>query len=243
MPTKPEQGALEHVLYTSQGDATRVVFAPGNHRECYEQIRTAFEIAYEYQIPSILVYDQKLQGELRNVDRSFFDREPDPDPGSVLTEEEIAEAAKANAGSFKRHRYDGEKGISPRSVPGQKGGRFLTTGNEHNEAGHISEDPDNRVRQVDRRLGKLDHIREDLDEKGNQTYYGPEEAQYGFLTWGSHQDTVFEAVDRLNEAGHSVKALGVSDMMPYPEEDVTAFVESIEECVVVRMNATGGLCS
>jgi pyruvate ferredoxin oxidoreductase alpha subunit len=239
MPTKPEQADLEHVLYTSQGDSARVVMAPGNHEECYEQIRTAFEIAYDYQIPTILIYDQKLQGELRNVDASFFDREPDADPGSVLDEEEIREAAEHHAGKFERFTYDGEKGVSPRSVPGQKGGRFLATGNEHNPAGHISEDPENRVLQMDRRLGKFEYIREELDEKGNQTYHGPDEAEHGMLVWGSHQDTVFEAVDRLNDAGHSVKALGVSDMMPYPVEEVSEFLESVEECVVVEMNATG----
>ncbi|MEF8853708.1 MAG: 2-oxoacid:acceptor oxidoreductase subunit alpha, partial [Haloarculaceae archaeon] len=72
-----------------------------------------------------------------------------------------------------------------------------------------------------------------------QTHYGPEDAEYGLMTWGSHQDTVFEAVDRLNEAGRSVKALGVSDLMPYPAEEVSDFLESVEECVVVEMNATG----
>ncbi|WP_436927311.1 2-oxoacid:acceptor oxidoreductase subunit alpha [Halosimplex amylolyticum] len=241
MPTKPEQADLEHVLYTSQGDSARVVFAPGDQEECYEQIRTAFELAYDYHIPAILVYDQKLQGELRNVDASFFDREPDADPGSVITEEEIAEAAEHHAGKFKRFEYDaegGKEGVSPRSVPGQKGGRFLATGNEHNEAGHISEDPTNRVLQMNRRLGKLDSIREELDEKGNQTHHGPDEAEYGIMCWGSHQGTVFEAVDRLNDAGHSVKAIGVSDLMPYPEEEVSEFLESVEECLVVEMNAT-----
>jgi len=239
MPTKPEQADLEHVLYTSQGDSARVVLAAGNHQECYEQIRLAFEIAYDYQIPAILIYDQKLQGELRNVDASFFDREPDADPGSVLSEEEIEEAAHHNSGKFQRFQYDGEKGVSPRSVPGQKGGRYLATGNEHNPSGHISEDPENRVLQMDRRLGKLDHIREELDEASTQTYHGPEDADYGILTWGSHQGTVFEAVDRLNDNGHSVKALGVSDMMPYPVEEVSAWLESVDEALVVEMNASG----
>ena len=240
MPTKPEQADLEHVLYTSQGDSARVVLAPGDQKECYEQIRTAFELAYDYQIPSILVYDQKLQGELRNIDASFFDRDPDGDPGSVVTEAEIAEAAEHHAGKFKRFQYDadGGKDVSPRSVPGQKGGRFLATGNEHNEAGHISEDPDNRVLQMNRRLDKLGSIREELDEKGNQTDHGPDEAEYGIMCWGSHQGTVFEAVDRLNDAGHSVKAIGVSDIMPYPAEEVSEFLESVEECLVVEMNAT-----
>ena len=241
MPTKPEQADLEHVLYTSQGDSARIVFAPANIRECYDQTRTAFRIAYEYQIPSIVIYDQKLQGELRNVDESFFDREPNADPGAVLTEEEIAEAAHHSSGKFQRFQHEPEDGsnVSPRSVPGQKGGRFLATGNEHTQEGHISEDPDNRIAQMDRRLDKLDDIRADLDENADhQTYYGPEDAGYGILIWGSHQDTAFEAVDRLNDDGHSVKALGVSDMMPYPVEEVSEWLESVDEALVVEMNAS-----
>ncbi|MFC7135054.1 MULTISPECIES: 2-oxoacid:acceptor oxidoreductase subunit alpha [Salinibaculum] len=241
MPTKPEQGDLDFVLYTSQGDSNRVVFAPANVEEAYEQTRAAFELAYDYQLPAIVIYDQKLGGEMRNVSTDLFDREPAPDLGATLTEEEIAEAAHHESGKFERFRHDPENGVSPRSIPGQKGGRFLATGNEHNKVGHISEDPDNRVAQMSRRARKLTSIREELDAKdsSHQTYQGPEDADYGILTWGSQQDTVFEAVDRLNEKGVSVKALGVSDMMPYPEAEVTEFLESVEECVVVEMNATG----
>jgi len=239
MPTKPEQADLEHVLYTSQGDSSRVVFAPANVRECYDQIRQAFRLAYGYHIPAILVYDQKLQGELRNVDDAFFDREPNGDPGATLTEDEIAEAAHHASGKFERFDHDAET-VSPRSVPGQAGGRFLATGNEHSEVGHISEDPENRVRQMDRRLRKLDHIREELDaaEDSNQTTYGDDSAAVGILTWGSNQDTVFEAVDELQSRGHAVKAMGVSDLMPFPEAEVTEFLESVDECLVVEMNAT-----
>jgi pyruvate ferredoxin oxidoreductase alpha subunit len=242
MPTKPEQGDLEHALYTSQGDSTRIAFAPGNVRECYDQTRKAFEIAYEHQIPVVLIYDQKLQGELRNVEESFFDREPNADPGSVLTEEEIAEAPHHEMGSFKRYLQEtgNDAGISPRSVPGQKGGRYLATGNEHNEAGHISEDPDNRVAQMSRRVNKMAAVREELAETtSHQTYHGPDDATHGILVWGSHQDTVFEALDRLNDTGHSVKALGVSDLMPYPVAEVSEWLESVESAMVVEMNATG----
>ena len=241
MPTKTEQADLEHVLYTSQGDSNRVVFAPGNLEEAYEQTRTAFRVAYDYQIPTIILYDQKLGGEMRNVDVGFFDREPDPSLGATLTEAEISEAAHHESGKFERFRHDPENGVSPRSVPGQTGGRFLASGNEHNTVGHISEDPDNRTAQVDRRVRKLEHIRAELDDsdQSHQTHHGPDDAETGMLVWGSQQDTVFEAVDRLNAAGHDVKALGVSDMLPYPEAEVRPFLESVRECVVVEMNATG----
>jgi pyruvate ferredoxin oxidoreductase alpha subunit len=240
MPTKPEQGDLEHVMYTSQGDSNRVVLAPGTPAECYEQTRKAFQIAYEYQIPTIVVFDQKLSGEYWNVPESFFDREANPDPGSVLTEAEIAEADHHETGAFERFRYDAEDGVSPRSVPGQEGGRFLATGNEHSEEGHISEDPDNRVRQMDRRNSKLDAIRAELDEGElvSNTHYGPEDAERGILTWGSNRGTVEEAVDRLNEAGHSVKALSVSEMLPLAAEEIEAFLDSVEEALVVEMNSS-----
>ena len=240
MPTKPEQGDLEHVLYTSQGDSHRVVFAPSGAAEAYHQTRKAFQIAYEYQIPSIVLYDQKNGGELRNVPASVFDEEPNGDLGSVLTEEELADAPHDPSGKYDRFQHEGENGVSPRSIPGQKGGRYLATGNEHMPAGHISEDPDNRVHQVNRRMEKLEAIRAELDDADvpNNTLHGPEDAEYGIMTFGSQQGTVEEAVDRLNDRGHSVKALGVSEMAPYPVEQVAEFLESVDDCLVVEMNAS-----
>jgi len=242
MPTKPEQADLEHVLYTSQGDSCRVVFAPGNVAEAYDQTRAAFRIAYDYQLPAIVLYDQKLSGELRNVDESFFDREPNPDLGATLTEEEIAEAAHHASGKFQRfqHDPDNDKGVSPRSIPGQKDGRFLATGNEHTPEGHISEDPNNRVAQLSRRRRKLESIREELDaeESSHQTYHGPDDADYGIITFGSQQGTVLEALDRLTDAGHDVRAMGVSDMMPFPDAEMTEFLESVEQAMVVEMNGS-----
>jgi pyruvate ferredoxin oxidoreductase alpha subunit len=241
MPTKPEQADLEHILYTSQGDSNRVVFAPGNLEECYEQTRMAFELAYDYHLPAIVIIDQKLSGENRNLDESFFDREPDPDPGTVLTEDEIAEAAHEASGKFQRYQHDQANGASPRTLPGQKDGRFLASGNEHVPSGHISEDPENRVHQMDRRMRKLESIREYLDDpdRSQQATRGPEDADYGIITWGSQQGTVFEAVDRLNDRGESVKAIGVSDLMPFPEQELTEFLESVDEALVVEMNASG----
>jgi pyruvate ferredoxin oxidoreductase alpha subunit len=243
MPTKTEQGDLEHVLYSSQGDSCRVVFAPANAKEAYEQTRQAFDLAYDYQMPALVIYDQKLEGELRSVPIDFFDRDPNPDMGEVLTEEELEEAARDAAGKFERFQRDPDTdktGVSPRSIPGQKDGRFLTSGNETAPSGHISEDPVNRKIQMDRRMSKMEGVHEELAEgETNQTVAGDEDADLGILTYGSTQDTVFEAVDHLAEDGHSVKAMGVSDLMPFATEEVTEFLESVDEALVVEMNASG----
>ncbi|ERG99198.1 MAG: 2-oxoacid:acceptor oxidoreductase, alpha subunit [Haloquadratum sp. J07HQX50] len=240
MPTKPEQGDLEHVLYTSQGDSHRVVFAPAGAEEAYHQTRRAFQIAYDYQIPSIILYDQKNGGELQNIPASVFDEEPNPDLGSTLTEDELKEAPHDPSGKYNRYQHVGEDGVSPRSLPGQEGGRYLATGNEHIPPGHISEDPENRKAQVDRRMEKMEHIRAELNNSESlNTAYGPEAAQYGILTFGSQQGTVKEAVEILNtREGRSVKMLGVSEMAPYPVDQVSSFIESVDEVLVVEMNAS-----
>jgi len=240
MPTKTEQGDLEHVLYTSQGDSHRVVFAPADAEEAYRQTRRAFQIAYEYQIPSIVLYDQKNGGELRNVPASVFDEEPNPDLGSVITEAELEDAPHDPSGKYNRFQHDPGSDVSPRSLPGQTGGRYLATGNEHMEAGHISESPANRVNQVNRRMSKMETIRKELDGDDGErnVHYGPAEADHGIMTFGSQQGTAAEAVDRLNEEGHSAKLLGVSELAPYPVDEVTEFVESVDEVLVVEMNAS-----
>jgi len=240
MPTKPEQADLEHVLYTSQGDSQRVVFAPGTVEEAYTQTRRAFQIAYEYQIPTIVLYDQKLGGELVSLPASHFDEEPNPSLGSTLTEAELEEAPHDDSGKYSRFQHDVEDGVSPRSIPGQKGGRYLATGNEHTPEGHIAETTSNRVAQMDRRAEKLEAISADLatQDETHQTHYGPDEATYGLMTFGSQQGTVEEATDMLNEQGYSVKALGVSDMAPYPVDEVSEFIESVDEVLVVEMNAS-----
>ncbi|MFP4217227.1 MAG: 2-oxoacid:acceptor oxidoreductase subunit alpha [Salinarchaeum sp.] len=240
MPTKPEQADLEHVLYTSQGDSNRIVFAPGTLREAYDQTRLAFELAYEYHLPAIIVYDQKFSGENRTLPADFFDREPTTDPGNVMTEEDLAEAAHDVSGKYERFDVNAETAV-PRSVPGQSGGRFLATGNEHVPSGHITEDPEIRTAQMDRRMAKLDAVEDDLAEQstGLQRHVGPEDATYGIITWGTQQDTVFEAVERLTDQGVSVKGLGVSQLLPFPDEEMIAFLESVDEALVVEMNASG----
>jgi pyruvate ferredoxin oxidoreductase alpha subunit len=238
LPTKTEQSDLEHVMYTAQGDALRVVLAPGNVEEAYEQTRTAFELAYGYNLPAIILYDKEMSGGLTNVPASFFDREPNPDTGATLTEDEIQEFKRDGDQDYPRFRYEAEKGVPPRPVPGQKDGRFKTSGNEHDEYGYISEDPDNRVTQMDRRLERFDHIRADLDEEDYQAVYGEDSPEYAIMSFGSNKGVVEETVDELSEDGWSVGAMNVSDLVPFDDGSVRSFIEDAEEVFVVENNAT-----
>lgn len=244
MPTKPEQSDLEHVLYSSQGDSARVAFAPGSHRECYEHTRLAFKLAYEYHLPAIVIYDQKVQGENRNLPKSFFDREVDADPGRVISEEELKDAIHDASGKFHRYDTDAET-AAPRSVPGQTGGRYLASSNEHLPSGHITEVPEIRTAQMDRRMGKVEAVREDLNDFDGQlqTYFGSDDATYGIITWGSMQGTLREAVSILREEGNDVQGLSIGQMAPFPHSEVRDFLSDVDSAVVLEMNASGQLAN
>lgn len=242
MPTKPEQSDLEHVLYTSQGDGTRFVVSPGNNSEAYEQTRLAFQIAYRYHLPSIILTDQKISGEFRTVSESVFDTDSNAgEIESVLSEKEIDDRPHHSSGKFNRYQYIEnleDKSVSPRTVPGQKNGRFLATGNEHNPQGHISEDSENREKQVDRRMKKLEDIRTDIEESdvSLQKTFGLDDATVGIITFGSQQGTVRDVVEN---SSYDVKGMGVSQLKPFPVDDVQSFLDDLRVCIVVEMNATG----
>ena len=51
-----------------------------------------------------------------------------------------------------------ESGVSPRPLPGVKGGIHHVTGVEHNEEGKPSEAADNRNQQMDKRMRKVEHL-------------------------------------------------------------------------------------
>src|SRR5690606_35722530 len=55
---------------------------------------------------------------------------------------------------FKRYEFT-EDGVSPRVLPGEKGGLHHVTGVEHDETGRPSESAINRRKMMDKRMGKL----------------------------------------------------------------------------------------
>jgi hypothetical protein len=78
-------------------------------------------------------------------------------------------------GNYRRFRFT-EDGLSPRAVLGQRGTLFWNTSDEHDEYGHITEDPDNRVRMMDKRMGKLEIAAREIPIEKKVSVFGDEDA-------------------------------------------------------------------
>jgi len=161
LPTRFEQGDLRFAMNAGHGDYPRIIMAPGDMDEYFFDAIDAFNYAERYQMPVIVLNDKNLANSTKTI--AMFDYSNSKiDRGLLLTDAEVTKLAKGNGvapkgenGNFKRFHFE-ENGISARPVLGQENGVFWNTGDEHDEYGHITEDPEMRRKMMDKRMHKLE---------------------------------------------------------------------------------------
>jgi pyruvate/2-oxoacid:ferredoxin oxidoreductase alpha subunit len=114
----------------------------------------------------------------------------------------------------------------------------LAPGSEHNEAGVITENARNRARMMEKRMGKLVAMR---DELPRALVHGVADADIAIIGYGANRGPIAEAVDRLGAAGVPVRFLQLRTLWPFPEDDVRQFVRGAQHVFVVENNYGGQL--
>ena len=234
MPTKQEQGDLNHMLYGGHGEIPRFVLAPTTIDECFWKTVEAFNLAEKYQIPVYLTADLSMAVTEQTFTPDTFDMdEVEIDRGNVVDETTVTDHTN-ESGGFQPHEIT-EDGISPRAFPGTTDGAHMSTGLEHDEQGRRTEDTEMRVEQVDKRNRKVDTAREREDWSPRE--FGEADAENLVITWGSNEGALVEALELLADEGIDVRVLSVPYVFPRP--DLTDAVEASENVVVVECNETG----
>jgi len=233
MPTKTEQSDLNEMVYGSHGDLARIVLTPGTVEECFYDTARAFDLAEHYQVPVIVAMDlanglgvQTVEG----LDYSCLKY----DRGERVSNEELA---ALDGAQFLRYRFT-PSGISPRAIPGQPGGMFLATGNEHDQTGHIVERADNRVQIMNKRIHKLDPL---VNDDLAFVLHGPADAGVVLVAFGSTIGPVLEARERLEHAGTTAAVLQVRMASPFAAEKFKRLTSNAGKIVVIENNASGQL--
>jgi 2-oxoglutarate ferredoxin oxidoreductase subunit alpha len=120
MATKHEQSDLLCMLHGTHGDAPRIVLAPGDPAEAFQDTVLAFNLADRFHTPVIVASDlslglwkQTLEEEDLDIARLPLDR------GPLVSDAELEDLGP---GGFSRYGWV-PGGVSPRSLPGQKHGQ------------------------------------------------------------------------------------------------------------------------
>jgi 2-oxoglutarate ferredoxin oxidoreductase subunit alpha len=234
LPTRTEQGDLQFVLHASHGEFPRIVLTPGSIEECFYAGARAFNLAEKYQCPVIIMQDLTQSNSIRSLDKDRFDFDRvHIERGALLTAEELDRLTDG----YRRHLVT-DDGISPRAVPGHPNAVYVTTGDEHDEYGFITEESDMRRAQMEKRMRKLDLA---VQEMRLPIQYGPEDADLTFVGWGSTYGALREAVDLLNSDGPRANLLHFMEVWPLDWDRVRGLLDDARSLVLVEQNFTGQL--
>lgn len=231
MPTWSEQGELQFAIHAGHGEFARIVLAPGDAEEIYDLTVKAFNLADKYQIPVFVLTDKYLNESLWCVGETKMNVPVAIDRGKLLIDLKLPED-----GSYKRYDLTAKDGVSARSVPGVKGGFFISNGYEHDEYGYVSEDPHIRAAMVEKRAKKTAAIYKSSE---GPTVYGPSTADLTFVTWGSNKGIVLEAMKLLLAKGVSANCLQYHWVYPFPVEASLPLLSLAKRLVMVEQNSTG----
>jgi len=219
LPTRTEQADLELALYAGHGEFPRIVFTPGNIEDAFYLTQKAFNLADRYQIPVFILTDQYFVDSYYNT--ACLD----------LSETNIEKHIIKTDVDYKRYKLTAN-GISPRGIPGFGEGLVVVDSDEHDEAGHITEDLDLRTEMVDKRLKKFELLK---DETIPPELAGPEDYKNLIVCWGSTYNIVREAVKNLGR--DDAAFLHFKQVYPLPNE-TSNYLQKAQRIIIVENNAT-----
>lgn len=231
LPTRHEQGDLRFVLHAGHGEFPRIVIASGDLEECFYDEMRAFNYAEKYQLPVIHLLDKALASSSQTC--------PVFDPLKGQVDRGLLIAGAAGDG-YKRFAYT-ETGISPRTVLGTPGGIFWNTGDEHDELGHITEDPVERVQMMNKRAKKLEIAAQEIPLSEKINIFGDPDAELVLLSWGSPKGAILDALEALWAEKLSVCFVQCRLLSPLPGDDLKKLLERAKRRACIENNYSGQL--
>jgi 2-oxoglutarate/2-oxoacid ferredoxin oxidoreductase subunit alpha len=232
LPTKQEQSDLNAMVYGTHGEIPKIVIAPASIEDCFYDMIEAFNLAEQYQVPVIVMTDLQLSLGKQSCDPLDYNK-IEISRGKMVHDAPALEGGEL----FKRYEFT-EDGISPRVLPGEKGGLHHVTGVEHDEVGRPSESAVNRRRMMDKRLNKLNA----LEIRDALRIDAPvEKPDLLIVGMGSTGGTIDAAREKLKQDGITSNHITVRQIHPFPADALKPYLESAKKVIVIENNATGQL--
>ncbi len=240
LPTRHEQGDLLFTINAGHGDFPKIVLASGDIEEAFYDSIKAFNFAELYQLPVIHLLDKAISSSIQTskrfsnelkIERGRFKRDIDKDQSA------------GTAGHFRRFKLE-DSPISTRVPLGTENAIFWNTGDEHTEEGHISEDPENRNKMMDKRMKKLELALEQIGEDDKALCYNfDSNTKNVVISWGSTKGAILEALEKLTEEGSKLGFIQVRLLHPFPTGTIKKFLTNASLIIDVEMNYSSQLGS
>jgi 2-oxoglutarate ferredoxin oxidoreductase subunit alpha len=228
LPTRHGQDDLLFAVTGSFGDFPKIVYASGDIEESFYDTGNCFNYSDVYQVPVIHMMDKFLSSSVVTCKR-FDPQKITINRGKLLEKVE---------GEYKRFAFT-DDGISPRSRLGLDNGIFWNTGDESDETGHITEDPQMRIKMMDKRMSKLDLILKQVPKDEQIVSYGIHD--YTIISWGSTKGPILDALEMLKKEGIDIGFIQIKLIHPFPTEHVKSLLVNVKTIIDIESNHSGQL--
>jgi len=229
LPTRHEQGDLMFAIHAGHGEFPRIVFASGDIEESFYDAAKAFNYAERYQLPVIHLVDKALANSVVTC-KTFDPSRIRIDRGLLL--DRVQEG-------YLRFKITND-GISPRVKLGTENGIFWNTGDERQENGHITEDPEIRKVMMEKRMGKLDLVLKEIPNEEKAVRYG-KDSDMTIISWGSTKGAILDAMEVLASEDVKINFVQVKLLNPFPDDYVASLLEKTRLLIDVEMNYSAQL--
>ena len=222
LPTRTGQSDLLFPMFAGHGEFPKIIIASGDHAEAFRDAVWALNLAERYQTPVIHLVEKTLANSYSTIPREELKLEElKADRGKIVY--------KADP-TYRRFMLTSD-GISTRAPLG--GALMYYTGDEHNEMGHISEDPENRLFMYEKRMKKLETADREIPEESRVKVFGDTDSKNVIVTWG-FAGSVLE--DVINEGGIDALILQLRMFSPFPTKLVSNMLSDKEKIIAVEGN-------
>lgn len=228
LPTRHGQDDLMFTIYAGHGEFPKMVYASGDIEESFYDTGRCFNYADMYQVPVIHMMDKFLASSVVTCKRFDSDKIT-INRGKLLDKID---------GEYKRFEFV-QDGISPRSKLGLENGIFWNTGDESDEHGHISEDPENRIKKMDKRHSKLEYMLKTIPLEEQAVSYGT--SDYCVVSWGSTKGPILDAIDMLKKENIDVSFIQIKLLHPFPTDYIKSLLKNVKTIIDIEANQTGQL--
>jgi len=240
LPTRHEQSDLLFAINAGHGDFPKIVLASGDIEEAFYDCIKAFNFAEIYQLPVIHLLDKAISSSIQTCKNFSNELKIERGKFKNVIDKNQSEGA---AGHFQRFKFE-DSPISTRVPIGTENAIFWNTGDEHTEEGHISEDPENRIKMMNKRMKKLDLALEKIAEDDKAVCYDFDSNSNGVVvSWGSTKGAILEALEKLSEEGKKLRFIQIRLLHPFPTETVKKFLMDTKLVIDVEMNYSSQLGS
>ena len=229
LPTRHGQDDLLFAINAGHGEFPRIVYASGDIEESFYDTCSCFNYSDVFQIPVLHMMDKFMSSSVVTCKR--FD--PDKvtiDRGKLLDKIE---------GNDYRRFASTDDGISPRSKLGLENGIFWNTGDESDEYGHISEDPFERVKMMDKRMSRFGLIIKKIPKEDQIVTFGVHD--FTIISWGSTKGPILDALDMLKNENINVGFVQFKLLHPFPTEYAKSLLKDTKTIIDIEANYTGQL--